>query len=137
MKLAVIAITKNGINIAHKIKAGVGGDIYITERFFNKSDLGKAYPIKTSFIDFVHHIFPQYDGLIFVTATGIAVRAIAKMVEDKRLDPAVVVVDEQGEFAISLLSGHLGGANELASKVAHVKCTPVITTASDIQGFEV
>lgn len=137
MELAIIALTKSGINIAHKIEARMGGDIYITERFFDQSDSGKVHPIKTPFIDFVHRIFPKYTGLIFVTATGIAVRAIANVIKDKRTDPAVVVVDEQGKSAISLLSGHLGGANELALKIARVLgCTPVITTASDIQGFE-
>ncbi len=68
-------------------------------------------------------------------ATGIVVRAIAGVVKDKFTDPAVVVVDEKGKFAISLLSGHVGGANRLALKVASIiGAQPVITTATDVEG---
>lgn len=161
MKVAIIAITRNGIKVANKIQAGIGGDVYIPQRFYKRGKFGpenansqrdqenanqqqglnaytgKVYTIKAPFIEFVHRIFPKYNALIFVTATGIAVRSIAGVVWDKRSDPAVVVVDEQARYAISLLSGHLGGANELASEVAKIlDCMPIITTASDAQGFE-
>jgi cobalt-precorrin 5A hydrolase/precorrin-3B C17-methyltransferase len=66
-------------------------------------------------------------------STGIAVRMLAPLIEDKRKDPGVVVVDQEGLFAVSLLSGHLGGANTLTRKVAeHLGALPVITTASDL-----
>lgn len=79
--------------------------------------------------------FQEADGLIYVGAAGIAVRAIAPYVSSKTTDPAVVVVDETGRFAISLLSGHLGGANELVERVATLcEATPVITTATDRHG---
>ncbi|MCD8083757.1 MAG: cobalt-precorrin 5A hydrolase [Clostridiales bacterium] len=81
-------------------------------------------------------MFDQTDGLIYIGAAGIAVRAIAPWLKDKMTDPAVVCVDEQGRFAISLLSGHVGGANELAGRVAGiVGATPVVTTASDGRGL--
>lgn len=76
------------------------------------------------------------DGIIFVGACGIAVRAIAPYIRDKMTDPAVVSVDEHGRFAVALLSGHVGGANELAAQVAAATGgTPVISTATDLSGL--
>ncbi len=80
--------------------------------------------------------FAQGTSLVAIMATGIVVRQVAPLLQGKDRDPAVVVVDEGGRFAVSLLSGHLGGANELARRVAGaLGGTPVITTATDIQGL--
>lgn len=79
----------------------------------------------------------EYDGLIFISATGIAVRFMNPYIINKTLDPAVVVVDDGGNFSISLLSGHIGGANRLAQWVGDIiGAIPVITTASDNRGIE-
>lgn len=76
-------------------------------------------------------------GIIFISSTGIAVRAIATCLKGKTIDPGVVVVDAKGEYAISLLSGHLGGGNELAIKVSEIlKAMPIITTATDSLGVK-
>lgn len=77
--------------------------------------------------------FLDSDALIFVGAAGIAVRAIAPYVRDKRLDPAVLVLDERGQFCIPLLSGHIGGANEAALWMEQrLGCRAVLTTATDV-----
>jgi len=82
--------------------------------------------------ELVMYLFPKYKGFIFIMAAGIVVRLVAPLLRHKSYDPAVVVMDEQGRFAVSLLSGHLGGANELAIKAAQaVKAQAVITTATD------
>jgi cobalt-precorrin 5A hydrolase/precorrin-3B C17-methyltransferase len=81
-------------------------------------------------------VWGEYRRFIFVMAAGIVVRTIAPLVKDKKTDPAVVVLDEKGNHAVSLLSGHLGGANDLAKEIADfLGAEAVITTASDVSGL--
>ncbi|WP_025565686.1 cobalamin biosynthesis protein [Psychromonas sp. SP041] len=83
------------------------------------------------FIDSVQAYFKQRDTLIFICATGIVMRALAPVIKDKYKDPAVLVLDENGQFVIPLLSGHEGGANELARQVSNLlENQLVITTAN-------
>ena len=131
MRLAVFAFSRQGCRTARSILEHFQGDdcrAYTMERF------GEAgfEPIQPS-RDFYGSVFRAADALVFVGSAGIAVRKIAPYVRDKASDPAVVSVDELGRFAIPLLSGHIGGANELAQRIAAaIGATPVITTATDI-----
>lgn len=133
MRLAVLAVTRNGALLGERIVAGLKEyrvDLYCKGRF-----AGGGRPIEGSFGTFVGRIFRRYDGLVFITALGIAIRAIAPHIRSKAEDPAVVVMDEGRRHAISVLSGHLGGANALATRLASLLgAEPVITTATDVQG---
>lgn len=131
MKTAIIAVTAGGALLAEKVAASlaVPADVFVkTGR--NPHNIGSEYE---SLSELVERLFSSYDGLLFIMATGIVVRVIAPYVRDKRFDPAVVVMDEKGQYAISLLSGHIGGANELTQMIAGaVQAAPVITTATDV-----
>ncbi|OJG62335.1 hypothetical protein RV07_GL001719 [Enterococcus malodoratus] len=82
----------------------------------------------------IQALFKQYDALVCIMATGIVVRSIAEVLADKRNDPAVIVIDEKGQHTISLLSGHIGGGNQLTLEIARLlNSSPVITTATDVQ----
>ena len=120
MKVAIVAITKKGQSAAFRIKKNIAGSkIYVLSLKGELRDLAKT-------------LFRKFEGIVFCMATGIVVRVIAPYINNKYTDPAVVAVDEGGRFAISLLSGHEGGANNHAIKVANsLGAQPVITTASE------
>ncbi len=121
MKISIIAFTDNGMEIAWILSNSLEGDLDI-----NRCKSG-------ALSDWTEEHFSSSDALVFVGAMGIAVRAIAPFVKTKTNDPAVVVVDERGQFSIPVLSGHIGGANELANKIANIlDAIPVISTATDI-----
>lgn len=120
MKIGVIAITRGGRELAEKLSA------MLNEATFLEKEEGQKVA------DTIAENWQGYDAFICIMATGIVVRAIAPLLTDKLTDPCVIVVDEKGRHAISLLSGHVGGGNALARKVAgHLGGTAVITTASD------
>ncbi len=137
MKTAVVALTKRGAQLAGNIGLELSADIYVKQEF-----TGEAYrngasvkAVNDNFTGFVGTLFSTYDALVFVMACGIVVRSIAPYIRSKTTDPAVVVMDEMGKYAISLLSGHVGGANRLAARVAELAGgLPVITTATDVNG---
>ena len=90
----------------------------------------------TRFKDFNGELFKESSAIIFVGAVGICLRTIAPFIKDKHIDPAVVCTDSAGRNVISVLSGHIGGANALCAEVAHViGANPVITTQSDNSGY--
>jgi cobalt-precorrin 5A hydrolase/precorrin-3B C17-methyltransferase len=118
-KTVMLYITDNGLNLAKRLNG--------------------LYPDAPTFkfnSEIVPELWNKHKALIFIMAAGIVVRTIAPLIKDKTADPAVVVLDEKGRFAISLLSGHLGGANEIAEEIADfLKGNAVITTASDINNM--
>ncbi|ACQ54040.1 CbiG [Clostridium botulinum Bf] len=126
MKISIINVTKIGNDIAYKIKEHIDADLY------SKYVIEKLERQGFNFKEIVKKSFEDYDAIIFISSTGIAVRAIAPFIQSKDKDPAVIVIDSTGKYVISLLSGHLGGANELAEKIARVlEAEPIITTATD------
>ncbi|MCD8212235.1 MAG: cobalamin biosynthesis protein [Oscillospiraceae bacterium] len=122
MTLALLAFTGRGYDLACRLAGDLEG-----QAFRSGEPLGVR--------EWTAQWFPKADALIYVGAAGIAVRAIAPFVTSKAEDPAVVVVDESGQYAIPILSGHLGGANDLARRIAALtgaEC--VVTTATDLNG---
>ncbi|MEE8358216.1 MAG: precorrin-3B C(17)-methyltransferase [Candidatus Hydrothermarchaeales archaeon] len=133
MRVAILAVTKNGVETGKKIADILEEEttLYVNKKFSTKG----VETIDGSLADFMGELFQTFDALVFVMAVGIVVRSISGYVKDKRTDPAVVVVDEMGKQSISLLSGHLGGANDLANLIAKkIGAKAVVTTATDIQG---
>ncbi|QDR80358.1 cobalt-precorrin 5A hydrolase [Sporomusa termitida] len=131
MKLAVISVTNKGAELAGRLAPCLGSDVDLYVKA-GRNPINSPHSYQ-SLSDLVHEIFPRYEGFIFIMATGIVVRVIAPFVQDKRIDPAVVVMDDGGNFVISLLSGHIGGANDLTRLIAAAAgATAVITTATDI-----
>lgn len=137
MKLAVIGFTRSGCRYAKQIEEAMnscGNSCAAYGKCSCAGDCGVEV-LEESLREWTEEQFASQDALIFIGAAGIAVRAIAPFVRSKDTDPAVVCMDEQAQYAVSLLSGHLGGANELTKDVARIcGALPVITTATDVGG---
>lgn len=120
-RAAILSFSDRGAETAARVTAALAGWQV------------KCYRPKGDLKPLVAELFSGVEALVFVGACGIAVRAIAPHIVSKAVDPAVLVVDERGAYVISLLSGHIGGANDLARRVAAtIGATPVITTATDV-----
>ncbi|MFZ5450188.1 MAG: cobalt-precorrin 5A hydrolase [Thermodesulfobacteriota bacterium] len=131
--IKILALTSKGAALARRLCGELAG----AQCWLSQAQAGEPGDRAFSRLsDAFKEAFDQGDNLVCVMAAGIVVRGLAPYLRGKDKDPAVVVVDEAGQFAISLLSGHLGGANDLAREVARILgCTPVITTATDVQGL--
>lgn len=137
MKLAIISFTERGSRLNGAVtemlsRQGYDCQSYAISKYAEKYGLcALDIPLK----EWTGQMFAAAEAILFIGAAGIAVRSIAPYLEHKTKDPAVVVMDEKGIFAISLLSGHIGGANELAGTLANLTgAIPVITTATDVNG---
>ena len=130
MKAALISLTEKGRALSAKIAENAA--FLECRRFCFHKHSDPAASDFYSISQLTAEIFSGYEALIFICACGIAVRSVAPHVRSKTTDPAVVVIDDCGKFVIPVLSGHLGGANELSRRLAElIGAQPVITTATD------
>ncbi|WP_027180265.1 cobalt-precorrin 5A hydrolase [Maridesulfovibrio bastinii] len=130
-RIAIYALTAKGAELGILLRSLFDADLFVLSRYCDAESisfrkLSEIFPDN----------FKKYDSHVFISACGIVVRSIAPLLESKLSDPAVVVIDQQAKFVISLLSGHLGGANELTEKIAaKINAQAVITTATDVSGL--
>lgn len=131
---AIITVSRQGLEKALEVKEGIAEknpDIYTMEKYATK----ETRLIRGKIGDFFGTLMKEYDTIICIMATGIVVRSIAPHIGHKSKDPGVLVMDQDGRFVISLLSGHLGHANENAIYLAkRIGAEPVITTGTDVKG---
>lgn len=129
MKKCIITITTLGYALGKRIlEKDPTYDLFTLEKYSDN----KRHSIKSQLRLFIENNFDNYDSFIFIMATGIVIRLIKDLIQDKLTDPGILVMDLKGKFVISLLSGHIGQANAEAVRIAHLmKATPIITTASD------
>ena len=136
MNAIVFSFTRNGAKISLKLQkyldsCGFKTGIFTTRRYREVDPALRE--ISPSLQEMCKEAFSRCRLLIFIGATGIAIRSIAPYIRSKTKDPAVLSIDEQGKFVVPLLSGHIGGANSLAAGIAaYIKAVPVITTATDV-----
>ncbi len=134
--IAIITLTRNGTQTGLRLlKELPESRLYAPERFLG--DIGdRIVPTITSIRQTLQSAFQRHRALVCIMASGIVVREVAPLLKSKHVDPAVVNLDEAGKFTVSLLSGHKGGANQLAQEVARILGgQAVISTASDTQGL--
>lgn len=145
MKIGIISFTARGSRLCRDLVRALAQEMeecegYVPERFLKPQDHDgnvkcRVQPLR----EWTARMFREKRAMVFVGAAGIAVRAIAPFVRDKMEDPPVLVMDEAAGFVIPVLSGHVGGANQLAGRISRlVGAVPVITTATDVNhGFAV
>ena len=135
MKLSIISFTQNGIVLSKRIAKlldGIEYTLYTKYKACCQEEQTVRF-VTQSIGEWAKEQFAERNALLFIGACGIAVRAIAPHITDKLHDSPVLVMDEKGEYVIPILSGHMGGANELAVSLAErIGAKPVITTATDI-----
>ena len=126
MPMILISATQKGNTIGAKLKS----------EFPQLEVMTREEMVKEGLKDITKKAIENHSTIIFVASTGIAVRAIAPWVKDKTVDPAVIVIDSEGKYVISLLSGHIGGANKITEQIAeYLGSMPIITTATDQLGI--
>jgi cobalt-precorrin 5A hydrolase len=134
--IAIVALTRRGVATSRRIGNGLNKAHIPHKMYAPDSLLADAItPFNGELGELIAKLFNAVDAIIAVMAVGIVVRSIAPYITSKMTDPAVVVVDDTGKHAISLLSGHIGGANQLTTIVAEeIGAIPVVTTATELLG---
>lgn len=128
-ELAVVTLSQAGTRLARLILAGMGGDFYLHEKAPEEPGARRFVQVA----ELTKEIFRRYRNLVYILPCGVVVRSMSTLPESKFTDPAVVVLDAGGRHAVSLLSGHEGGANDLAVRVANLTgADPVISTTTDV-----
>ncbi|MDM5334087.1 cobalamin biosynthesis protein [Ureibacillus composti] len=133
---ALVAITKHGVQKARQMQRDFPHvDVYYMEKFQHGDEQARGIQLFRGTVRLLlPALFKQYKGLILIISLGAVVRMIAPILVDKKTDPAVLVIDDKAEHVISVLSGHIGGANALTHEVANaIGAKAIITTASDVQ----
>jgi cobalt-precorrin 5A hydrolase len=133
---AIVAITKHGMGLARNLSAAFNrADVYYMSKFAQGDEADAGIQLFEGSVRLLlPSLFKVYQGIILIISLGAVVRMIAPLLKDKKTDPAVLVIDDKGENVISVLSGHVGGANALTKEIAEVlNARPIITTASDVQ----
>ncbi|AUC15490.1 precorrin-4 C(11)-methyltransferase [Tenacibaculum sp. SZ-18] len=131
LKVAIISFTDKGSDIAITLQNEFyRSKVFTTRAVEETKDIKRIDSVK----ELIEASFHKYDAWLFIGALGICVRSIANVIQDKKTDPAVVNIDDQGKFAQSVLSGHVGKANELTAQISRIlQATPVVSTSSDLQ----
>ena len=131
-KTSILVITKNGVKIGENLKKIFPDwDVYAPSKLMNESAEITWYSEPTT--EKIVELFKNNNALICVFSLGAVIRLISPYLKDKKTDPAVIVIDDKTNFVISVLSGHIGGANELTEEIAEkIGALPVITTAADV-----
>jgi cobalt-precorrin 5A hydrolase len=131
----VYAITKHGIGIAERLSSALcDADLWVSEKLFGQAP-PHAKPLPLPMGPTLADTFTGYDCHVFIVSVGAVVRMIAPLLKSKKVDPAVVCVDDAARFAVCLLSGHVGRGNAFTERVAlALGAQAVVTTASDVAG---
>ena len=131
-KTSVLAITKNGINIGENLKKLFPDwEVFAPSKLTTEATGITWYSDPTT--EKIIELFKNNNALICIFSLGAVIRLIAPYLKDKKTDPAIIVIDDKTNFVISVLSGHIGGANELTREIAEkLEALPVITTAADV-----
>jgi len=134
-KTAIIALTRNGARMARTLAGSLDRDhaLFIDRRFRKDDDSGEAFDLPLRPV--VKRAFAGYSSLVLFLSAGASIRLLAPLLESKQIDPAVVCVDDAGSFCVSLISGHVGGADQLAQEVAVcLGARAIVTSASHASG---